>query len=203
MAVIPHALRILERDCVAGEVSVRDSAVKGLMELEGIIHPRLPVRKGPVKQMASEEEEETEGGEEEEVEEDAVLDGDKPEDMDFEEPATEADPIPAESLKTATEKEVQKDSHPAKPASKLPSFVAPSDTHSPIVKSSTITSTVKITQTSPMETHTSSNTTTTRSEGRVNDIFNTGAWKQPKTEDAEEEEEEIPEIDMGFDSDEE
>jgi hypothetical protein len=95
---------------------------------------------------------------------------------------------------------------------KLPSFVARWDTtsSSTIPSDDKVAAAVKPTLISPVETQipssiTAAATTTTRSESRVNEIFNTGAWRtiQSNEGDAAEEEEEIPEIDMGFDSDEE
>src|SRR5271156_1005127 len=46
-SILPHALRILERDSASRLETVRTSAVSGLRDLEILIHPRLPPQKVP------------------------------------------------------------------------------------------------------------------------------------------------------------
>jgi len=210
VAVLPHALRILDRDCMAG----RKSAGNGLRVLEAVVHPRLPMRRAVVPQMEAESQGEGEGDGQSADEE--ALDG--LEEMDVEESARGVDSTSVESLHSVPpkEQEARKEVEQPPPAPttepKLPSFVARWDTisSSTIPSDDKITAAVKPTLTSPVKTQIPSSiaaaaTTTTRSESRVNEIFNTGAWRtiQSNEGDAAEEEEEIPEIDMGFDSDEE
>ena len=192
--------------------SSRETAGSGLRVLEAVVHPRLPMRRAVVPQMEAESQGEGDGQSADEE----ALDG--LEEMDVEESARATDITSVESLHSVPEdQEARKEVEQPPPAPttepKLPSFVARWDT----ISSSTIpsddksTTAVKPTQTaSPGETQIPSSiaaavTTTTRSESRVNEIFNTGAWRQVQSNegDAAEEEEEIPEIDMGFDSDEE
>ena len=211
IAVIPHILRILERDSGSNWASVRDSAARGLAELERIVHPRLPAQRGPVIQRGREGTTEEEQEEEEEVE---VLNSERSEDMVLEErivedvPAVQENPTP-ESLKSAIEREPQtKEIRPSESVPSLPSFVNTIHTNP---QSAITSSRVMTGNDGPiLQTETSLSTISMaakrRTENRLEDVFNTGAWKQIKIKDLAEEEDtedEIPEIDMDFDSDEE
>lgn len=191
----------------------RKSAGSGLRVLEAVVHPRLPMRRAVVRQLEAESLGEGEGGSADEER----LDG-LDEEMDVEESARATDITPVDSLHSVPEeqearKEVEQPPPALRTEAKLPSFVVRWDaiSSSTIPSDDKITTEVKPTLTLPVETLPSSviaaATALTRSESRVNEIFNTGVWKtvQSNKGDAEEEEEEeeIPEIDMGLDSDEE
>lgn len=210
IAAIPHILRILERDSGSNWESVRDSAVRGLAELEGIIHPRLPAQRAPAMQRGSEgtTEEEQEDNEVEEA-----LNSERSEDMDMEErivedvTAVQENPSP-EPLKSATEREPQtKEIRSAESVPTLPSFVNTIHTNlqSAITSSSVTTANDGPTLQRETSLSTISMTAERKTENRLNDVFNTGAWKQIEKKDQveEDEDDEIPEIDMDFDSDEE
>ena len=67
--MLPHAVRILERDSAADVGIVRDSAVKGMAEIEGIIHVRLPAQEISVQRKTEDgEEDESANGDVESVE---------------------------------------------------------------------------------------------------------------------------------------
>lgn len=207
--MIPHALRILERDSASTSMSVRETAVRALGELEGILHPRMPARKGPVGQMGQEDEMEDDVVDEEAEEQDEV-NGTGADEMFVEEVTTITtitNDTPMEPPKTDTGPEPPKEeaTKPAAQTPTLPSFVSTSDAATTTSTISDDNLALKTTGTSQVKPITSPPTTTKRSDRNVNDIFNTGAWKQiqSKKEGEEEDEEEIPEIDMGFDSDEE
>jgi hypothetical protein len=208
IAVIPHALRILERDCGSNFMSVRDSAVRGLAELEGMIHPRLPAQRGSAMQRGREDTKEEEEVNEEQEE---VLHREGSEDMIMEERVVEEvttgqENSAPESLKPAVELELRTTGiQSAVPTVSLPSFVHTTHKASPSAFHSTSVTSMKSKLTSQTATLSPISTTTERKSGnRAHDIFNTGAWKQIQKKDQEEEEEEdeIPEIDMDFDSDE-
>lgn len=197
VAVLPHAMRILERDSVADVGIVRDSAIKGMTEIEGIIHVRLPAQKTPVQRQRKDgEEEESTNGDVESMEdtvmetitEETVIEGSEV--KQFVHP--QSDPIsppPAETSK-ASKAEV--------PPRSLPSFVTESQSQIQSVLQT------KVPRPSTSESgQTRVNVTTTMKRPSTgDDVFSMGGWKDIKAKD-DEEDEEIPEIDMEFDSDEE
>ena len=193
VAVLPHAIRILERDSGAEGEKVRESAVKGLAELEGIIHSRLPPQKGPgVSNPQSH-------GEEEMVEVDEDSADEETDQMIVEETVVEQDvPNGNENLESEPEPAASNRLETNVPKPSLPSFVAPA----------------KPTMAIPQGTSSSGLSGKSASDGipvaaankdvnrGAKDVYSTGAWKSVQTGENDEDEE-MPEIDMGFDSDEE
>ena len=190
--MLPHAIRILERDCGAEVETVRLSAIRGLAELEGIIHSRLPPQKGPTVSTQQTE------GEEEKVE---MEDEDEEEEVDemvveetvVEEVIANGKETPDVQVSVA---ETTTISEPNPPQSNLPSFVAAAQkTQPPRANPSTATPPVqKMTEAVPV--------TATKVVKSTKDVYSRGAWRGVQTNE-DEEDEEMPEIDMGFDSDEE
>jgi len=191
----------LERDSTADVELVRDSAVKGLSEIEGIVHSRLPPQRGPMtsKQTRNEEEMEEEPGEEDVVE-DMITEEKMVEDK-IEQPIVqmelETPTIPTTNDKTSVTTVLEA----LQPT--LPSFVtgsqtkqATNSTNTPL--SAKLSKPVKVDSIQPQ----AAVTTTVKATSVANDIFSMGAWKSVEAK-AEDEDMVIPEIDMEFDSDEE
>lgn len=194
IAIVPHAIRILERDSASDVEKVKDSAIKGLGEIEGLIHPRLPAQRGPSRQSkADDEEEEDEITEENEVGE---------EDIVMEEIVVVSEPLVApEEPEMVSQPEVTMSTKVAAPGPVLPSFVTGSTNATPVATAGTASS-VNSVPSAPVTIDRTS-TPTAKVVTQKQDIFTMGAWKSQKEEDDDDEELEIPEIDMGFDSDEE
>jgi hypothetical protein len=190
---LPHAIRILERDCGAEVETVRLSAVRGLAELEGIIHSRLPPQKGP--SMSSQQ---TELGEEkvvtEEDNDDEEIDEMIVEETVVEEGIVNGDEKPEGPVSVIEPTTTISETHHTR--SSLPSFVkAAQTTQLPRLDSSS-TATPSV-QKIPEPVH----VTATKVVKSTKDVYSMGAWKGVQTNE-DEEDEEMPEIDMGFDSDE-
>ena len=192
VAVLPHALRILERDSTADVELVRDSAVRGLSEIEGIVHPRLPTQRGPMtsKQTANEEEMEEEGGEVD-VAEDMITEETMVEEK-VEQPIVQTE-LETPTIPTTNDKTSETSVLEAQQTT-LPSFVTVSQTKQTTNSTNKLLS-AKLSK--PLKV-----VTTVKPTSAANDIFSMGAWKSVEAKD-DDEEEEIPEIDMEFDSDEE
>ena len=170
---------------------MRLSAVRGLGELEGIIHSRLPPQKGPAvstQQTQGEEEKVEMEDEEEEVDEMVV------EETVVEEVIANGDENPDVQVSITETKTTISEPNP--PQSNLPSFVsAAQKTQPPRLNPSTATAPVqKMTEAVPV--------TATKVVKSTKDVYSRGAWRGVQTNE-DEEDEEMPEIDMGFDSDEE
>jgi hypothetical protein len=197
VAVLPHAMRILERDSVADVGIVRDSAIKGMVEIEGIIHVRLPAQKTLVpRQRKDGEEEESANGDVQSMEDtvmetiasETVMEGGEVKQF-VHPPSDPISPPPAETSK-ASKAEV--------PPRSLPSFVTESQ---PQIQSVLQTKVPRPSTSKSGETRVDV-TTTVKRPSAGDDVFSMGGWKDTKAKD-DEEDEEIPEIDMEFDSDEE
>jgi hypothetical protein len=193
VAVLPHAIRILERDSGAEGEKVRESAVKGLAELEGIIHSRLPPQKGPgVSNPQSQ-------GEEQMVEVDEDSPDEETDEMVVEETVVEQD-VPNGNEKSESESAPAAsnglETNVTKPS--LPSFVAPAE---PTLPRSQGTSSSSSSGKSASDAISMAVASKDVNRG-VKDVYSTGAWKNVQTGENDEDEE-MPEIDMGFDSDEE
>jgi hypothetical protein len=185
IAIIPHAIKILHRDMASNVEKVKDSAMKGLAQIEGILRPRLPAQKGPAVQSKDDEEEEDEITEEDAVEvEEMVMDEIVVAQAGFalEEPERVSRPEAEELVKV------------------VPSFVAGSKANATPSTAAGATSSINSGQSVPVTIDTA--TTTVKVVTQKRDVFSMGAWKSQK-EDDDDEELDIPEIDMGFDSDEE
>jgi hypothetical protein len=202
VAVLPHALRILERDSTADVEVIRDSSVRGLYEIEGIVHPRLPPQRAPMnsKQTTNEEEVEEEDGEVDVVEdmitEEAMMEEKVEQPIiqtEFEIPTI---PTTNENIPVTTALEIQQPT--------LPSFVTGSQTKQTTNSSANTPLSAKISK--PLKVDSiqprASVPITVERTSATNDIFSMGAWKSVEAKDKNEDEE-IPEIDMEFDSDEE
>jgi len=191
VAVLPHALRILERDGAAEVQSVRVSAVRGLAELESIVHSRLPPQKGPTvsnQQTGMEEEAVEEDGENEEVGEMVV------EETEIEEGITNGDKKPEVQVDVTETTTTISETNPPQP--NLPSFVtAAQETHQPRLDPSSTTKVPVQKMPEPVL------VTATKVVKSTKDVYSMGAWRGVQTNE-DEEDEEMPEIDMGFDSDE-
>ena len=191
--MLPHAIRILERDSGAEAKNVRESAVKGLAELEGIIHSRLPPQKGPgVSNLQSHEEEEMvevdEDSAEEETDEmvveETVIEQDVP--NGNEKPESEPEPAAPKRLETND------------PKPSLPSFIAPTKPTLPKPQGMSSSSSSGKSASDAISVA-AANKDVNRG---AKDVYSSGAWKSVQTGENDEDEE-MPEIDMGFDSDEE
>lgn len=199
VAVLPHVIRILERDCGDDVEIVRDSAVKGLVEIEGIVHSRLPPQRGVSVAKKAEDEEIMEDADDEiDTVEDMITEETVVEET-IEQPIVHAQTEPPEISENPLNIAGPEAQHPT-----LPAFVTGSQAKQ-FTKSSTdpVTST-KLSESIKLESqHTRlAIPTTMKSTSSANDIFSMGAWKDVRAKD-DEEDEDIPEIDMDFDSDEE
>lgn len=197
IAVLPHALRILSRDSTADVEIVKDSAVKGMAEIEGIIHLRLPAQKTPVQRKTKdEEEEESANGDVENVEdtvmetitEETVIEASKVKELVHH--PSEPISLPPAETSNASKVEV--------PPKSLPSFVTESR---PQFQSAVQTKVARPSTSESVQTRVNVTTTAER-QSTGNDVFSMGGWKDIRAKD-DEDDEEIPEIDMEFDSDEE
>jgi hypothetical protein len=200
VAVVPHAIRILDRDAMSIVQVVRDSALRSLEVVEMILHPRLP----PVKGVTRVVDNGTGDGEIEDVNMEDITH----EDLEQETQET-GESILGESVQEiveeanepeklqVVEEEVTVTSTVSEDNSKqsfLPSFVqSPDDepiSHLQKETRSLTTPNFQITRSI------NSTTTSTTIEKKVQ-------TNREKKESQEDDEESIPEIDMGFDSDEE
>jgi hypothetical protein len=202
-AILPHALRILERDSMANVAMVKVSAVCALAKIETVVHTRLPGVKPPIisKSPAEEDEEDSESG---------IEIGNPPVLEDYHHRH--------ESPSVNTGNGPLLGDHPLKEhrTSSIPSFpeireelIRPSipNIPPPVYRPETEATLEalnmslgikpRVTEVKDMETAKGEG-----KEGVKKDIFSMGGWKGVQTADVEEDEE-MPEIDMGFDSDEE
>ena len=181
VAILSHAIRILNRDSSAAAAIVRQSAIKHLQDLELIIHPKMPPRTATVEAVSVNEDE---------VDGTMDLDQDEQEDTDqIEEPITlmqatleqpvvnESTAVSEEPLPAATQPEPQR---PSLRPPLLPSFVT--DSSVGVEKGAF---------------HGLGNAPSGGSEKQDAGI------RQSQIGDADVNEAEIPSIDMGFFSDEE
>jgi hypothetical protein len=195
VAIFPHAIRILERDSAADLGIVRDSAIKGMTEIEGIIHSRLPMQRTSM-QRKMEEEEESMNGDMKSVEdmvmktipEETVIKASEV--KQFIHPPSEPISLPPATTSNASKADI--------PLRSLPSFVTESR---PQIQSILQTKIHGPLTSESIQTRVDA-TTPTKRPTTGNDVFNMNEWKDIRAKD-DEEDEEIPEIDMGFDSDEE
>jgi len=205
-SIIPHALRIFERDSASRLEVVRTSAVSGLRELEILIHPRLPPQKVP---KYSEEDKDEEQQEDEEME---VLDQDVQSDVlvvkeELEQTVVEqtvVKPAPVDgrlSQQVEIPSSAQPHSNVEVAPRSLPSFVTTASSNIPI--SDTPTANISLQKSKPETTSTSAAIESKQLEdSRISrdDVFTKGAWKDPKAEEDKDEDEPIPEIDMELSS---
>jgi hypothetical protein len=181
---------------------VRNSAIKGLREIETIIHVRLPLQRAPAPPKTLEGEEDEHSDDINEIPDDTMIDESMTEEAHTEPiMVPKADdverPAVAPSIPLTTVAEVVKPS--------LPAFVAAAQTHN-MESSKEVPPTSSIEHSKPpgvevmrdSQTKAAASVTTTDN----GNIFARGAWKDIGTT-IDEEDEEIPEIDMGFDSDDE
>jgi hypothetical protein len=195
IAIIPHAIKILQRDMASNVEKVKDSAVKGLAEIEGILHPRLPAQKGPaVQSKDDEEEEEDEITEENEVE---------VEEMVMDEIVVAQAGFAAEEPERVSRPEAEVPAKVVAAEPVLPSFVAGSKANATSSTAAGAISSVNSVQSAPVTIDTAATATAVKVVTQKRDVFSMGAWKSQKEEEDDDEELDIPEIDMGFDSDEE
>lgn len=193
VAVLPHALRILERDSTGQVESVRTSAVRGLAEVEGIIHSRLPPQKRPPVSNVTAIEEAIVDLKEDELDEesDKLVSHSK---------IVIAQGIPNgdEEKKSDPEPEIPKrlEIQPRQPD--LPSFVTASEA-TPRIVSNIMPNTDPSGQKRLPSAPAAAGNRDVKKDS--NDVYNAGAWKSVRTDETDEDAE-IPEIDMGFDSDE-
>lgn len=191
IAVLPHALRILERDLAADIQVVRDSAACGLGEMEWLIHPRLPPQKRPVPRHKT-----SSDGDEDNEERATHMTTDEPVvEKTIVEPIFEAQPENLERGKDAEVSESPIDDTPRPP---LPSFVA-----GPEAQVSLKTTQNSAKEPRPMQEEPSQSlpVRVIVSQG-IEKNLNIGPWTTTYQQE-DEEDEAIPEIDMEFDSDEE
>jgi hypothetical protein len=190
IAVLPYAIRILQRDSSAASPVVRQSAIKFLGDVELIIHPRIPPRKsigGPASALEDGVDDMEKDGMEEadmgQVEENVHA----PQTMDEESDEQESDgqepfravggPMLVESARSTLRPPL------------LPSFVTDTTRVDGVAISASVSDHIQFQQESLI-------TGTERTNP-----FNDGGIGSGIRADASEDE--IPEIDMGFDSDEE
>jgi hypothetical protein len=178
IAVLPHAIRIFEKDC-SGIVSVRESAMRCLKEVEWLIHPRLPAQKTGNKT-----------GDENRIE-DRYESGDK--DLDESQDALENERESEGDDEGENERENETSEHIGTGDNDLQPNV-PHNTVDGAISVPTFVSMV------PVEAVANGpNFSTGTKNPAVRDVFSTGGWKNIQKED--EESDGIPEIDMEFDSD--
>lgn len=197
VVILPHAIRILERDSAADVEIVRDSAVKGMTEIEGIIHSRLPMQKTSMqRKMEEEEEEDSMNGDMKSVEDMVVK-------TITEETVTKTSEVkeliypPSEPI-SLTPAETSNASKAETPSRSLPTFVTGSR---PQIQSFLQAKIPGPSTSESIQTRGDETATMKRPNTRV-EVFNMGESKNIRAKD-DEEDEEIPEIDMEFDSDEE
>jgi hypothetical protein len=200
-AILPHAIKIIERDSAHSVEKVRNSAAVAGREIELILHPRLPAQKSRVSSQKMEEEQAEEGDEEESVDgmqEEAQMETDNVEELPMEMEIFDQD--------EGTRNGLQSGAQPSKDAvatvqpmnvTQLPSFVSNSSNEPPvksvIAPMATIVSEIRnVAHTTPL----------TTAPEQKKDLFTPGTGKNLATKE-EESDDEIPEIDMGFDTDEE
>jgi len=205
-AVLPHVLRILERDATGVEGVVRASAVKGLRDVEMLVHSRMPAVKSILKGKVVDEEEEE--GEESEAEVNGMV---TEEDGVAEE--VEVSKVPLATQVTSHDNALplvqptigQAQSAPSAPKSALPSFVTNTQstsarpTISAPTNTSTNTSTTISTSTAGLPTSVAE---VAGKKASLHDVFSMGAWKGVQTTE-EDDDEAMPEIDLASDTDEE
>ena len=202
--VLPHALRILERDMGSPVEKVRMSAIRSGREIEVIVHARLPAQRPPIQGRPVVTEDGLGSGDEmnDEGEEDLMGDEAMPEEVDAASEVKMENTIPQPQVGERSTSEQDKVEEPlplgqaAQPLPTLPSFVSGSNRPEPTVSTSSVT---------PKSLAVKGSSTATdlpKREPKKVDVFSTGAWKGTTTKD-DESDEEMPEIDMGFDTDEE
>jgi len=210
-SILPHALRIFERDSASRLEVVRTSAVSGLRELEILIHPRLPPQKVPKYS------EEDKGQEQQEDEEMEVLDQDVQSNVLVVEEEMEQSVVEQTVVKSAPvdgrlsqQVEIPSSARPhhsnVEVASRsLPSFVTTASSNIPI-SDTPPPANIVVEKSKPETTSTSAAIESKKLEdSRItrDDIFTKGAWKDPKAEEDKDEDEPIPEIDMELSSEDE
>lgn len=197
--VLPHALRILERDTGSPVEKVRMSAIRSGREIEVIVHARLPAQRPPIQRKPVVNEDELRSGDEmdDEGEEDVMGDEVMPEEVNAASELKVDSTIPQPQV---SEQDKVEEPLPlgqaAQPLPTLPSFVSRSNRPEPTVSTSSVT---------PKSLAVGGSSTASdlpKREPKKVDVFSTGAWRGTTTKDNESDEE-MPEIDMGFDTDEE
>ena len=190
VAILPHAIQIIERDSAHPIEKVKGSALRAGREIELIVHSRLPTQKRHIssKQVEDQQEEmESVDG----IQEDMEMEMENTTELGAEK--EEGGILPTE-IQTVTNVlasvEPSPCSQPPPPPPSLPSFVRETvaSTKNPIASQSTKVENESTSSLQP-------------APEKKSDVFSRGAWKTITTKD-EESDEEIPEIDMGFDTDE-
>lgn len=201
--MLPHAIRILERDCSARIESVRNSAIKGLQEIEMIIHVRLPPQKTPAlpKTLEDEEGDENEGNDIE-IPEKIIAEENVVENA-YAEPIVEPKLFDAERPVASPSASITTIAEIVRPS--LPAFVTTTQGQSSAsFKEVPPTSSIERPKLFLGDEVTPASQTKTvaaiTKPDNTRDIFASGGWKDVRTT-TDDEDEEIPEIDMGFDSD--
>ena len=205
VAVLPHVIRILERDCTDDREIVRDSAKKGMEEIEGIVHPRLPVQLTPTAARQVEDDEEDEIGEGEIVEDIMTIadqtgmeeSGQEIRDQQYlEQPHPESQEPPYAAVDISNVSSIS-----VVPQPTLPSFVTEYQSQKQHEVRPPPESVLLTALSDQLQSESAIVMTAVKPMDAVDDVFSMGGWKSVQTEN--DEEDEIPEIDMGFDSDEE
>ena len=194
---MPHAIRILERDSAADLGNVRDSAVKGMAEIEGIIHARLPAQKPPMPLKPEDGDDEDSSNGDVDRAEEMITETITEEMVVDESEVKQSDELPSNPI-SISRAETSNTFEMDVASRSLPSFITESQ---PQIQSVLST---KISKPSTSESGMTrvDVTTTVKRSNTGNDVFSMGAWKDIQAK-VDEEEDEIPEIDMEFDSDEE